>query len=137
MEDDQVYGRRVDLVGRGQVTWPAIRFTHVDETCLQGNLRFGRYFLGRHGVVHGGAILFAFDEMAGRLANLGNRTIARKVFLRTDFRAPAPIETKLRISSRFVRETGRKSYVRIELHHGELLCAEAEELMVAMLPGQP
>jgi len=135
-EDDQVYGRRVDLVGRGQATWPAIRFTQSDETCLQGNVTFGRYFLGRNGVAHGGAILFSFDEMAGRLANLGNRTIARTAFVRTDFRAPAPIDTELQISSRFVREEGRKRFVRIELHHGEQLCAEAEVLMVALLQGQ-
>ncbi|MBA2935291.1 PaaI family thioesterase [Sphingomonas sp. CGMCC 1.13654] len=135
-ETEQVYGRRPDLLGRGQATWPAVRFTHLDDNSLEGVVTFDRYFLGRHGVAHGGAIAFLFDEIAGRLAHLGGRPMARTGYLRIDFRAIAPIEVELRISGRYLREEGRKRILRLELAHGDTLCAEAEVLMVTLKPGQ-
>jgi acyl-coenzyme A thioesterase PaaI-like protein len=135
-EADQVYARRGDLVGRGQATWPPVRFTRFDEASLEGLVRFNRFFLGRNGVVHGGVVMLIFDEIAGRIAHFAGRAHARTAFLKVDFRAPAPIDVDLRINARFVREDGRKRFVRLELHHDEVLCAEAEALMVTLLPGQ-
>lgn len=135
-ENEQVYGRRADLIGRGQATWPPVNYTAGDDIYLEGTVRFGRYFLGRNGVIHGGAVLFLFDEVAGRLANLGGRPVARTAYVRTDFRAPAPIDTDLIVTARLIREEGRKRFVRLELHDGARLCTEAEVLMVMLLPGQ-
>lgn len=135
-ENDQVYARRSDLVGRGQATWPAVTFTHFDDNSLEGQVRFNRFFLGRNGVVHGGAIMLIFDEVAGRLAHMHDRPTARTAYLRTDFRAPAPIDVDLRIMARLTHEEGRKRFLQVELYHDTLLCAEAEVLMVRLLPGQ-
>jgi acyl-coenzyme A thioesterase PaaI-like protein len=135
-EKEQVYGRRRDLVGRGQATWPAIRYTRLDEDSFEGVVTFGRYFLGRNGVVHGGVIMLVFDEAAGRLAHLAGRSMARTAFLRSDFRSVAPIEVELALRGGYVSEEGRKRRMHIELRHGETLCAEAEALMVALREGQ-
>ena len=135
-ELDQVYARRGDMAGRGQVTWPAITFTAADETSLGGRVRFSRYYLGRNGVVHGGIIALLFDEIAGRLAHFEGRERARTAYLRTDFRAPAPIDADMEIVARFVGEDGRKRFIKVELHHGVILCAEADVLMLTLKPGQ-
>ncbi len=136
-EAEQIYSRRGDLVGRGQVTLPAIRYTHLERDALEGLVTFGRYFLGRNGVVHGGVVMLVFDEVAGRLAHLGGRSLARTAYMRSEFRAVAPVDVELAVSGRYTKEEGRKRLLRLELRHGDILCAEAEALMVALRPGQP
>ncbi len=135
-EDEQVYGRRADLPGRGQATWPAVHYTAAGSHMLEGRVCFDRFFLGRNGVVHGGAVLQLFDEFAGRLSNAAPRPMARTAYVRADFRGPAPIDVELRISVELFREEGRKRFLRATLHHGEVLCVEAEVLMVVLLPGK-
>jgi acyl-coenzyme A thioesterase PaaI-like protein len=135
-EDHRIYGRRRDLVGRGQATWPAVFYTRFDNDSLEGVVTFDRYYLGRNGVVHGGVIMQVFDEVAGRLAHLAERTMARTAFLKTDFRAVAPIEVELQLSGHYIQEEGRKRRMSIELRNGDILCAEGEALMVALKPGQ-
>lgn len=135
-EEEQVYARRGDLAGRGQVTWPTIHITRAESDRLEGNVRFDRFYLGRNGVVHGGAILLLFDEIAGRTANMGNRPLARTANFNTDFRVPVLIDTDLRVSAHIAREEGRKRFVRVELYCGDVLCTEAEVLMITLRPGQ-
>jgi len=135
-EPDQVYARRVDLVGRGQASWPPVTFAAAGQGALEGIVRFGRFFLGRNGVAHGGAVALVFDEFVGRLAHTDGRPVARTAFLKVDYRAPTPIDTDLRISARITREEGRKRFLAVQLRHGDLLCAEAEALMVTLKPGQ-
>ena len=113
-EADQLYARRSDLPGRGQANWPPVTITRFDENAFAGDVTFGRFFLGKNGMVHGGAVSYLFDEMSGRMA-----------------------QTHGRPASRITREEGRKRFLRLELRHGETLCAEAEVLMVALKPGQP
>jgi acyl-coenzyme A thioesterase PaaI-like protein len=130
-EDQQVYARRADLAGRGQATWPAVIFDAADDNSLAGTVRFSRFYLGRNGNVHGGAVALLFDDMAGRVVHLAGRPVSRTAYLRTDFRAPVPIDADLRIAAAILREEGRKRFVHVELRDGETLCAEAEGLMVA------
>jgi acyl-coenzyme A thioesterase PaaI-like protein len=135
-EREQIFSRRVDLVGRGQTMLPPIRWDRDEPGRLYASTIFGRYFLGGNGAAHGGAIALMFDEVLGRLANIG-RGVARTAYLKTDYRAIAPIERRLDIRAWFVSEEGRKRVVRAELRDGETLCAEAEGLFVSLLPGQP
>jgi acyl-coenzyme A thioesterase PaaI-like protein len=132
----QIFARRVDLAGRGQTMIPLITYGPEDAQTLQASVAFGRYFLGGNGAAHGGAVALMFDEVLGRLANV-ERSVARTAYLHTDFRSITPIETKLDISARFVSEEGRKRLVRAELRNGEIVCAEAEGLFLALKPGQP
>lgn len=135
-ERDQLFARRMDLPGRGQTMSPAFEVTDADSERVRGTVRYGRYFLGGNGAVHGGAVPLLFDEVFGRLANSG-RPPSRTAYLRTDYRAVAPVGEELVVESWMERIEGRKRFVRGTLSHAGTLCAEAEALFVELLPGQP
>lgn len=136
-EGERMFGRAMRAHGRGQTMAPKIVYEHVDATGAEGTVRFGNYFLGRNGAAHGGAIPLMFDEILGRLSNAGGRAVGRTAYLKTDYRAITPVDTELRVHAWLVSEEGRKRVLRAELRHGEVLCAEAEGLFIALRPGQP
>jgi len=136
-ERERVYGRRQELDGRGQATVPPFVVTAADDNEVRGTVRFGAYFLGGNMAAHGGAIPLFFDEILGRLAQAAGRTACRTAYLKTDFRSITPIGPTLTVRAWFEREEGRKRFLRATLHHGEVLCAEADALFVELRPGQP
>lgn len=136
-ERERVFGRRTDLHGRGQSMSPRIVVTESDDDSVSGTLRFGPYFLGGNGAAHGGTIPLMFDEVLGRLAQSGGRAPSRTAYLHTDFRSITPIGRTLTLRAWVVSAEGRKHVLRATLHDGEVLCAEAEGLFVALRPGQP
>jgi acyl-coenzyme A thioesterase PaaI-like protein len=136
-ERDQVTGHRTDLPGRGQALVPVFQVEESDDQRVRGSVRFGRYYLGGNGAAHGGAIPLVFDEMLGRLANVGGRPISRTAYLHVDYRSITPIGRDLRAEAWFEREEGRKRFLKGAIHDGETLCAEAEGLFVQLKPGQP
>lgn len=135
-EREQVFAHRFDLPGRGQTMTPAFVVRDADPERVTGTVRYGRYFLGGNGAVHGGAIPLLFDEVFGRLVN-GHRTPSRTAFLKTDYRAVTPVGQELEVHVWVERIEGRKRFVRGTLKHGPTLCAEAEGLFVELRPGQP
>lgn len=135
-ERERVYGRRQELPGRGQVTSPQFFADAEDDREVTGRVRFGHYFLGGNMAAHGGTIPLFFDEMLGRLAQSG-RTPCRTAYLRTDYRSITPIGPELTVRGWVVEEVGRKRFLRGTLHHGDVLCAEADALFVELRPGQP
>jgi acyl-coenzyme A thioesterase PaaI-like protein len=135
-EDNQLSGRIGDVPGRGQVLLPPIVVTEQTTERITGQLTFGRFYLGGNSAAHGGAISLAFDELMGRLANAG-REPSRTAYLQVSFRSITPMEQPLTIEVRTASVDGRKSILRGEIRDGERICAEAEALFVALLPGQP
>lgn len=135
-ERDQVFAHRFELPGRGQTMGPPFVVKDADPERVTGTVRYGRYFLGGNGAVHGGAIPLLFDEVFGRLVN-GHRTPSRTAYLKTDYRAVTPVGPELDVHVWVERIEDRKRYVRGELKHGDTLCAEAEGLFVELRPGQP
>jgi acyl-coenzyme A thioesterase PaaI-like protein len=133
-EREQLFGRRRDLPGRGQTMIPAFVVAESGDDAIRGSVTFGRYFLGGNGAAHGGAITLLFDDVLGRVANAGGRRPARTAYLNVDYRAVTPLHTELTVIGAFVREEGRKRFVRGELWLGETLCAEAEALFIELLP---
>lgn len=136
-EREQVFGHRYDVLGRGQTMAPAFLVHEADRFSVRGTVRFGRYFLGGNGAVHGGAIPLLFDEVLGRLSGSAGRSRARTAYLHTDFRSVTPIGAELDVHGWFVSEEGRKRILRAEIRHGEVLCAEAEGLFIVLNPDQP
>jgi acyl-coenzyme A thioesterase PaaI-like protein len=136
-EREQLFAHRLDLPGRGQTMSPAFLVTSSDRESVTGTVRFGRYYLGGNGAVHGGAIPLLFDEVLGRLANSGGRAGSRTAYLHTDYRSITPVGRELSVRGWFVHEEGRKRLLHAELRDGETLCAEAEGLFVTLRPGQP
>lgn len=135
-EREQLFAHRFELPGRGQTMGPAFVVRDAGPERVTGTVRYGRYFLGGNGAVHGGAIPLLFDEVFGRLVN-GHRTPSRTAYLKTDYRAVTPVGQELDVDVWMDRIEGRKRFVRGTLKHGNTVCAEAEGLFVELRPGQP
>ncbi len=135
-EDGQVFGRRPDLPSRGHTMLPKYVVHDVDEQSIRATVSFGRYYLGAGEAVHGGVIPLVFDELLGTLTNFRERQSSRTASLSVNFRAITPLDTDLEVTGRIERTEGRKTYVSGELRHGELLCADAQALFIAVRPGQ-
>jgi acyl-CoA thioesterase FadM len=134
-ERDQLFARLLDVDGRGQTMSPALEVARQAPGDFRGHVTFGRYFLGVNGAVHGGALPLLFDEVLGRAAALPGLRL-RTAYLKTDFRALTPLDTKLEVRGWLERQEGRKYFVRGELRHGDVVCADAEGLFVALKPEQ-
>lgn len=134
-ERDQLFARLLDVDGRGQTMSPAVVVERQEPGDFRGTVTFGRYFLGVNGAVHGGTLPLMFDEVLGRAAALPGLRL-RTAYLKTDFRALTPLDTPLEVRGWLERQEGRKYFVRGELRHGDVVCADAEALFVALKPEQ-
>ena len=134
-EREQLFARLLHEAGRGQTTSPALVVERQEPGDFRGHVTFGRYFLGVNGAVHGGVLPLMFDEVLGRAAALPGERL-RTASLKTDFRALTPLNTRLEVRGWLERQEGRKYFVRGELRHGDLVCAEAEGLFLALKPEQ-
>lgn len=135
-EEGQIAGR-MDMPGRAQALVPVIYLDEQDDQHAVGRVTFGRFYLGRHGAAHGGAIPLVFDDLMGRLANTGGRPASRTAYLHVNYRSITPLDRELQVTARFEREEGRKRFLSGELRDGGTLCADVEGLFVALRPGQP
>ncbi|WP_110206958.1 hotdog domain-containing protein [Nocardioides daejeonensis] len=135
-EIDQPWGHRVDLAARGQALAPHFELTRREPDRLTGTVTFGRFHLGGHGAVHGGAVALFFDEVLGRFSDTGGRPAARTVSLDVSFRSITPVGRRLDVHVWFDSERGRKRTLRGEIRDGDVLCAEATGLFIALLAHQ-
>lgn len=135
-ESEQTFARRADLPARGQTMVPPFVAHEADRDSMRGTVTFGRYFLGRNGAVHGGAITCLFENVMGHLAGTGGRTFGRAAYTHVDFRAITPVGRELELRAWFESEIGRKRVIRAEIRDGEVLCAEAEGLVIELREGQ-
>jgi acyl-coenzyme A thioesterase PaaI-like protein len=136
-ERAQIAGHLATVPGRGQAMAPVVEIDEFTPEYARGHVRFGRFYLGGNGAVHGGAIPLAFDELMGRLANTGARVPSRTAYLHVNYRSVTPIEKRLSIEAHFASEEGRKRILSGSIRDGALVCADAEGLFVALRPGQP
>jgi hypothetical protein len=134
-EHAQLFGRILGQPGRGQTCAPRLVVDVEDGGELRGHVTFGRYFLGVNGAVHGGVLPLLFDEVLGRAAAGAGRRM-RTAYIKTDFRALTPLDTRLEVRGWVDRQDGRKYFVRGELRHGDVVCADAEALFVELRPEQ-
>lgn len=73
---------------------------------------------GGPGVIHGGVLSTAFDEVMGTAPYLIGPA-AVTVHLEVDFRAPVPIGSRLHLSARLLGQQRRKIYVEAAAHLGD------------------
>ncbi|HEY3736755.1 MAG TPA: PaaI family thioesterase [Jatrophihabitans sp.] len=136
-EAEWLAGRRLELADKGQAFTPAFEVTEWDRDHVVGTLSFNRYYVGGNNAAHGGAIGLVFDDILGRLAGTSGRGVSRTAYLNISYRQVTPIDKELTVIGRFEREEGRKRFIHGEILDGDVLCAEAEGLFIALLPGQP
>jgi acyl-coenzyme A thioesterase PaaI-like protein len=127
-----------ELPGAGSLLMAPYRVTKFDAEAVELTVQFSRFHVGGNYAVHGGVLPLMFDSVFGMVIHAAGRPISRTAFLHVDYRNVTPIDTPLTARG-WVRETeGRKAFVNAELRDpdGKLL-AEANGLMIRLLPGQP
>jgi acyl-coenzyme A thioesterase PaaI-like protein len=131
-------GRTPDLPGMGSLLLPPWTLTRYSPDGVEMTGYFSRFHVGGNHAVHGGVLPLLFDHMFGMISHAAGRPISRTAFLHVDYRKITPIDAPLAVRGRVTGTEGRKAFVAAELVDGDdTLLAEANGLMVRLLPGQP
>jgi acyl-coenzyme A thioesterase PaaI-like protein len=105
------------------------------------HVQFSRFHVGGNSAVHGGVLPLLFDSVFGMVIHAAGRPISRTGFLHVDYRKVTPIDTPLTARGWIGSTEGRKAFVNAELRDSgdpdANLLAEANGLMIRLLPGQP
>lgn len=136
-EAERRYGRSRRRHTGVYATSPELSVEVLDNDRFEGTTLIGDYFLGVNGAAHGGIIAYIFDDILGRVSAGLDRPPSRTAYLKTDFRAITPVNEPLRVRAWVEQIEGRKRFLRGEILHGDVVCAEANALFVELLPGQP
>ncbi|MED5811084.1 PaaI family thioesterase [Mycolicibacterium sp. 050232] len=126
------------LPGVGSLLMPPFTVAKFEPEGVELKVEFSRFHVGGNYAVHGGVLPLLFDSVFGMVIHAAGRPISRTAFLHVDYRKVTPIDTELTARG-WVREAeGRKAFVNAELRDpDENLLAEANGLMLRLLPGQP
>ena len=126
------------LPGAGSLLMAPYVITSMQPDGVALTVQFSRFHVGGNSAVHGGVLPLLFDSIFGMVIHAAGRPISRTAFLHVDYRNVTPIDTTLTATG-WIRETdGRKAFVNAELRRPDgTLCAEANGLMIRLLPGQP
>ncbi|KUI23669.1 PaaI family thioesterase [Mycobacterium sp. GA-2829] len=126
------------LPGAGSLLMPPWLVTRFEADGVELEVTFSRYHVGGNSAVHGGVLPLLFDSMFGMVIHATGRPISRTAFLHVEYRAVTPIDTVLTARGWLREAEGRKAFVNAELRDAdEKLLAEANGLMIRLLPGQP
>nr|WP_238950471.1 PaaI family thioesterase [Mycobacterium sp. IDR2000157661] len=126
------------LPGAGSLLMPPYRVHKFDAEAVELTVTFSRYHVGGNSAVHGGVLPLMFDSVFGMVIHATGRPISRTAFLHVDYRRVTPIDTPLTVRGWVRAAQGRKSFVNAEMRDpGGHLLAEANGLMIRLLPGQP
>lgn len=134
-------GRTPDLPGMGSLLLPPWTLTKYAPDGVEMTGYFSRFHVGGNHAVHGGVLPLLFDHLFGMVSHAAGRPISRTAFLHVDYRNVTPIDAPLVVRGRVTSIEGRKAFVAAELRNADdvsdTLLAEANGLMVRLLPGQP
>jgi len=131
-------GRAPSMPGMGSLLLPPWRISRFEPDGVSMTGSFSRFHVGGNSAVHGGVLPLLFDWMFGMVVHAANRPISRTAFLHVDYRKVTPIDTPLLVHARIERAEGRKAFIGAELTDTDgTVLAEAQGLMVRLLPGQP
>jgi acyl-coenzyme A thioesterase PaaI-like protein len=120
------------IVGLSNPLAPPLEFT-VDPVArlARGSGRFGKAYEGAPGLLHGGILAAAFDELLGFATVFsGGAGMTRELTVR--YLRPTPIEAELRFTARLERVEGRRLFVSAEVEAGGVRTAEAAGIFTAV-----
>ncbi len=118
------------VLGRANPLAPPVDM-NVYEDKVRGTVAWGAAYEGPPGCVHGGHIAAAFDEVLGMTQSITG-TPGMTGYLTIRYRSPTPLHTELAFRAWVERVDGRKILTKGTLHHGDVLCAEAEGLFITV-----
>lgn len=131
-------GRTPALPGAGSLLMPPWTIRDISPAGVLVDVEFSRFHVGGNNAVHGGVVAMMFDVVCGMIIHAVGRPISRTAFLHVDYRNITPIDVRLTVRGWADRIEGRKTFVNAELTDPDgVLLAEANGLMVQLLPGQP
>lgn len=94
-------------------------------------IRLGQTYMGPPGRVHGGVLAAILDDLTrANLLVLGIPAFTAR--LEVNFRAAAPVGAELVFRSQLRRRDGRKIYLALEVHHGGMLVADGNALLLTI-----
>jgi acyl-coenzyme A thioesterase PaaI-like protein len=121
------------MSGSANPVAPPMALWKEDEETLAGLVRFSAAYEGGPGMVHGGCIAAAFDELLGLTQALTGKA-GMTGTLRIRYRNPCPLHTELRMEGRVDQQEERKISTRGTLHAGDLLVADATATFILIDP---
>ena len=131
-------GRRMDLPNRGNILQVPVDLHVTEDGRVGGTAHFRRFYLGRNGAAHGGAVALLFDSVLGFTAfKLSRSRAQRTAFLHVDYRRIAPVEKQLQVDAGIDSIVDRKIFVSGRILDGSDVVADAHALFVKLKPGQP
>lgn len=132
-------GRMPKLPGAGNLLMPPFKVSKMaPDGDVELSVQFSRFHVGGNSAVHGGVLPLLFDSVFGMVIHAAGRPISRTGFLHVDYRSITPIDIELSARGWIRATEGRKAFVNAELRRPDgTLCAEANGLMIRLLPGQP
>lgn len=131
-------GRSLALPGRGSLLMPPWQIDKFGADGVRSKGMFRRFHMGGNGAVHGGVIPLLFDDLFGMIVHASGRPISRTGYLNVNYRKITPFEKPLVVEGQVDRVEGRKTFVSARLTDADgTLFADADALMIVLLPGQP
>ena len=120
------------IVGLSNPLAPPLEFT-VDPVAqvARGSGRFGAAYEGAPGLLHGGILAAAFDELLGVATVFsGGAGMTRELTVR--YLRPTPIGVELLFTARLERTEGRRLFVSAEVEADGIRTAEASGVFTAV-----
>jgi acyl-coenzyme A thioesterase PaaI-like protein len=120
------------LIGLANPVAPPLEFwVDAEASLARGRGRFGRRYEGAPGLLHGGTLAAAFDELMGFATIFsGGPGMTRELTVR--YLRPTPIEVELRFAARLDRVEGRRLFVSAEVEADGVRTAEASGTFTAV-----
>ena len=135
IEDNRInYGDLIHfspMSGPANPIAPPMTVFKEDDSTIGGRVTFSAAYEGGPGLVHGGAIASAFDEILGitqSLSGMGGMTGILKV----RYRNPCPLQTELRMKGRIHQIVDRRIVARATLHNKDVLVADGEATFIVL-----
>ena len=132
-EDHFHYGELVDfspVAGLSNPMAPPMRIFREGDNVV-GRINFSRVYEGAPGIVHGGYIAAAFDDLLGVTQSLSGKA-GWTGTLTVKYRSPCPVITELRMVGRIESIKGRKIFAKADLFAGERRVADAEAIFITI-----
>ena len=107
---------------------------HPTADTMTATVRFEPHHEGGIGLVHGGLIATALDEILGRCACVATGVHAVTARLEIDYRAAVTTPSECELTGRLERVDGRKAWMTGSMTHDGTVVAQAHGLWISTGP---
>jgi len=125
---DNVMGELVAMAGRSHPCAPELEWTE-EANKISGTVIFGQAFEGPPGHTHGGWVAGILDHIMGMThVRTGHPGMTGGLSVR--YLKPTPLNTPIAISAEATELDDRRTEVRAQMQHGDIITATAEAIFV-------